>query len=59
MTMIENKGQGSNSRTVFNGVVVIPKGYRRMGPSDKLLIKVLCPALDTVICMQVHYKEFR
>ncbi len=59
MTMIENKGQGSNARTVFNGVVVIPKGYRRMGPNDVLLVKVLCPALNTAICMQAHYKEFR
>ncbi len=59
MTMIENKGQGSNARTVFNGVVVIPKGMRRMGPSDIWTINTLCPALDTAQCIQVHYKEFR
>ncbi len=59
MTMIENKGQGSNARTVFNGVVVVPKGYRRMGPNDIWEIKTLCPALDTAQCLQVHYKEFR
>ncbi len=59
MTMIENKGQGSNPRTVFNGVVVIPKGMRRMGPDDRWEVRVLCPALDTAVCMQAHYKEFR
>ncbi len=59
MTMIENKGQGSNARTVFNGVIVIPKVYRRFGPNDVLLAAFLCPALDTAICLQCHYKEFR
>ncbi len=59
MTMIENKGQGSNPRTVFNGVVVVPKGMRRMGPTDKWVVNVLCPQLDTVQCYQFHYKEFR
>ncbi len=59
MSMIENKGQGSNARTLFNGVVVIPKGYRRMGPNDVLFVSVLCPALATVVCVQAHYKEFR
>ncbi len=59
MTMIENKGQGSNARTAFNGVVVIPKGYRRFGPDDRLDVQVLCPALDVAVCVQCHYKEFR
>ncbi len=59
MTMIENKGQGSNARTVFNGVVVIPKGYRRMGPNDTWQCITVCPALDTAQCIQAHYKEFR
>ncbi len=59
MTMIENKGQGSNARTVFNAVVVIPKGMRRMGPGDIWEIQTLCPALNTAQCLQAHYKEFR
>ncbi len=59
MTMIENKGQGGNPRTVFNGVIVVPKGMRRMGPQDIWTIQTLCPALDTAQCMQIHYKEFR
>ncbi len=59
MTMIENKGQGSNARTIFNGVVVIPKGMRRFGPNDILSVFLLCPALNTAVCLQAHYKEFR
>ncbi len=59
MSMIENKGQGSNARTLFNGVIVVPKSFRRMGPNDTWEILILCPALDTAQCIQCHYKEFR
>ncbi len=59
MAMIENKGQGSNPRTLFNGVIVIPKGMRRMGPNDVWQIVVRSTALDIVLCIQCHYKEFR
>ncbi len=59
MSMIENTGKGGNPRTLFNGVIVIPKGYRRNGPNDILFISFLCPALDCVVCVQAHYKEFR
>ncbi len=59
MSMIENKGQGSNARTLFNGVIVVPKGYRRNAPNDVWQLRVLSPALDVAHCIQVHYKEFR
>ncbi len=59
MTMIENKGQGSNARTLFNGVVVIPRGYRRFAPNDTLSVIVLSPQLNIAVCLQAHYKEFR
>jgi len=59
MTMIENKGRGSNPRTIFNGVIVVPKGYRRMGPNDVIEVVVICLQLNTAVCEQVHYKEFR
>ncbi len=59
MSMIENKGQGSNPRTIFNGVVVVPKGMRRMGPNDKWEVVFLSPALNIAACLQCHYKEFR
>ncbi len=59
MVMIENKGQGSNGRILFNGVIVIPKGYKRFGPNDLLQVNILSPALNIAFCAQVHYKEFR
>ncbi len=53
------KQDGSNPRTVFNGVIVIPRGYSRFGPNDALTIGVLSPGVTTDFCFQVHYKEFR
>ncbi len=59
MIMLENTGRGGNPRTLFNGVLAIPKGYRRFAPNDKLEIGLLAPAVNMVVCMQAHYKEFR
>ncbi len=59
MVMIENKGQGSNARIIFNGVIKIPKGFSRFGPDDAFVMSILSPALDIVFCAQAHYKEFR
>ncbi len=58
MLMINNT-IGGNPRTLFNGVIVIPKGYKRFGPSDSLQISILSPALNIAFCYQAHYKEFR
>ncbi len=49
----------SNPRTVFNGVIVIPRGYRRNGPLDTLNLRVLSPGTNNQVCIQCHYKEFR
>ncbi len=58
MVMIENS-KGGNSKTLFNGVIKIPRGYIRNGPLDQLILNVLSPAIDIVFCIQCHYKEFR
>ncbi len=58
MVMLQ-KQAGSNPRTLFNGVIVIPKGYRRFGPSDRLQILIFSPGVDIDFCYQAHYKEFR
>ncbi len=58
MIMIEN-AIGGNPRVLFNGVIAIPKGYRRFGPNDLLQMTVLSPALNYALCFQCHYKEFR
>ncbi len=49
----------SNPRTVFNGVIKLPKGYRRFAPNDSLQMRVLSPGVATQWCFQCHYKEFR
>ncbi len=58
MVMIDNN-LGGNPRILFNGVIAIPKGYRRFGPKDELTVSIISPALNIVFCIQVHYKEFR
>ncbi len=58
MVMIENSVSG-NPTTVFNGVIVIPRGYIRNGPNDRLEVTVFCPAINISVCFQCHYKEFR
>ncbi len=58
MKMLEQSVNG-NPRTIFNGVIVLPKGYRRMGPNDIIYVRFLAPGVNTSICFQCHYKEFR
>ncbi len=58
MVMIDNKVSGQPT-VLFNGVIAIPKGYRRFGPDDRLTIVFLSPAINITICFQCHYKEFR
>ncbi len=58
MVMMEKNTTG-NPRTLFNGVIVIPRGYRRFGISDKLQLNVLTPIVTADFCVQCHYKEFR
>ncbi len=53
------KQSGSNPRTVFNEVVVIPRGFRRMGPNDEIEMRFLSPGVTVDLCVQAHYKEFR
>ncbi len=59
--MIMNNGDAGNGqpRTLFNGVVKIPKGYIRNGPDDRLQVVLLSPTVAVDFCLQCHYKEFR
>ncbi len=50
---------GGNPRTVFKGVIVIPRGYKRFAPNDSLIVTMFSPVNTAEICLQVHYKEFR
>ncbi len=58
MVMMQLSDTG-NPRTVFNGVIAIPKGYRRNAPNDFIAIRVLTPGVSANWCLQCHYKEFR
>ncbi len=49
----------SNPRIVFNGVIIIPRGYKRFGPNDSLIARILTPGVAINFCVQAHYKEFR
>ncbi len=54
-----NMTDNGNPRTLFNGVIVIPRGYRRMGPNDLLTVSIFSPGVEITGCIQCHYKEFR
>ncbi len=58
MVMLEQSTNG-NPRTLFNGVIAIPRGLRRMGPDDTWYVIVLCPGVNWNQCLQGIYKEFR
>ncbi len=58
MVMMNNLA-GGNPRILFNGVIPIPKGYRRFGPNDLLQITTQSTAVNYALCIQCHYKEFR
>ncbi len=60
MVMI-NALDGGNPRNIFKGVIVIPKGYRRMGPNDQIKVYFFIPSTGVAVnmCIQAHYKEFR
>ncbi len=58
MVMMEKNTTG-NPRTVFNGVIKIPRGYRRFGINDLLDVAVLSPGVSSDYCIECIYKEFR
>jgi len=58
MVMMEKNTTG-NPRTVFRGVISIPRGFRRFGINDKLIIAVLAPGVSADFCIQCIYKEYR
>ncbi len=58
MVMLEQKVNG-NPRTLFNGVIKIPRGYIRNGPNDRLKCVLFAPGVNISFCLQCHYKEFR
>ncbi len=58
MVMMQQVAEG-NPRTLFKGVIRIPRGYQRMGQDDTLLLSLLSPGVAAFFCIQCIYKEFR
>ncbi len=58
MVMLQKQIDG-NPRTLFNGVIAIPRGYKRFGINDKLILGVFSPGVNMDACIQCIYKEFR
>ncbi len=58
MVMMQQQ-TNSNPRTIFNGVIAIPRGYRRFGPNDLLQLQIFAPGVNISYCIQCHYKEYR
>ncbi len=58
MVMMEKNTTGL-PRTLFKGVIRIPRGYKRNGQDDALLIGLLSPGVNADFCFQCIYKEFR
>ncbi len=58
MTMLE-KNTTSIPRTLFKGVIKIPRGYKRFGYNDVLKINLRSPGVTMDYCIQCIYKEFR
>ncbi len=58
MVMLQ-KVTNSNPRTLFKGVIAIPRGYRRNGPDDRWQLSLFAPGVNIDFCIQAHYKKFR
>ncbi len=58
MVMVQRNING-NPRTLFNGVIVFPRGYKRNGPDDRWNLVLYAPGISFDYCVQAHYKEFR
>ncbi len=58
MRMLQNKA-GGNPRSLFNGVIRIPRGYRRNGNDDTLELLIKSPIVNITACVQCIFKEYR
>jgi len=55
LQMVDN----SNPRTLFKGVIRIPRHLQRMAPNDLIRIEIFSPGVELSGCIQSHYKELR
>ncbi len=57
--IMSEKNTTAIPRTLFKGVIVVPKGFRRCGPNDTWYVALLAPGVTFDYCFQCIYKEFR
>ncbi len=58
MLMVE-KNTTAFPRTLFKGVLIIPRGMRRMAADDKIGLLLFAPGVNFDYCVQCIYKEYR
>ncbi len=58
MIMIEKNSTGI-PRTLFKGVLLLPRHMRRFGSDDKMSLGIFSPGINMEYCFQCIYKEFR
>ncbi len=46
-------------RTLFKGVILLPRKFRRMGIGDKIAIQLFSPGVNFDYCFQCIFKEIR
>ncbi len=59
MIMFAPTGTQGLPRTLFKGVIVIPRGMQRFGIDDELVVVLRAPSVNVKVCVQCIYKEFR
>ncbi len=61
MVMLSGDAGNGLPRTIFNGVIKIPRGYKRFGVKDKLQLALRggTTTMTYDFCVQCIYKEFR
>ncbi len=58
MQMTE-KNTTAFTRTLFRGVVMVPRKFRRIGAKDLIILSLFSPGVDFDICFQCIYKEYK
>ncbi len=57
--MMTEKNTTAFPRTLFRGVIKIPRKFNRIGADDKITIALFSPGVNYDYCFQCIYKEIR
>ncbi len=58
MQMTE-KNTTAFTRTMFRGVILIPKKFRRIGSKDLIILSLFSPGVNFDVCFECIYKEYK